>query len=232
MNESRRPLASRSVPLFQKLARFLASMGVSANQVSVLSMVFAMVAAFFWISFERSAARGDVSLVWVSAIFVIAGIQLRLLCNLIDGLIAIEGQKKSVLGDLYNEIPDRVADVLIIVAAGYATPVNIGAELGWAAACFAVLTAYVRALGASLGHGHDFIGPQAKPHRMFVLSVTALAAAVEFTWFDSISWSMLSGLLVVAIGSLLTSLRRSWSLAKRIKDAHAAKSPQESSRLR
>ena len=53
------------------------------------------------------------------------------------------------------------------VASGYAVrPFHYGALLGWSAAVLAVLTAYVRVLGASLGTTHQFIGPMAKPHRM------------------------------------------------------------------
>jgi hypothetical protein len=33
----------------------------------------------------------------------IAGMQLRLLCNLLDGMVAIEGGMKGKAGDLFNE---------------------------------------------------------------------------------------------------------------------------------
>jgi phosphatidylglycerophosphate synthase len=72
-----------------------------------------------------------------------AAVQLRLLCNLLDGLVAIEGGRGSATGELFNELPDRVSDVLALVAAGYAvTWVAWAPELGWAAALAAVLTAY------------------------------------------------------------------------------------------
>lgn len=67
------------------------------------------------------ALAGAVALVMdtgiVGSILCIAGIQLRLLCNLFDGMVAIEGGKKSDVGSLYNEFPDRIADSLLIVAA-------------------------------------------------------------------------------------------------------------------
>lgn len=49
-----------------------------------------------------------------------AMIQGRLLCNLMDGLMAIEGNLKSASGEIYNDAPDRVSDALILVGAGYA----------------------------------------------------------------------------------------------------------------
>ena len=47
-------------------------------------------------------------------------VQLRLLCNLLDGMVAVEGGRSSPVGALYNEVPDRVADSLLLVALGYA----------------------------------------------------------------------------------------------------------------
>ena len=91
-----------------------------------------------------------------------AAIQLRLLCNLVDGMLAVEGFS-SKAGDIYNDLPDRVSDVLILVGAGYsARDLAYAPALGWCAAVLAVLTAYVRVLGGSLGVTQHFVGPMAK----------------------------------------------------------------------
>ena len=48
--------------------------------------------------------------------------------NMMDGLVAVEGQRGSPTGALYNELPDRIQDALLLVAAGYAA----GSDwLGW-----------------------------------------------------------------------------------------------------
>ena len=39
-------------------------------------------------------------------------IQLRLVCNLLDGMVAVEHGKGSPSGPIWNELPDRFADVL------------------------------------------------------------------------------------------------------------------------
>src|SRR4029434_6543150 len=105
--------------------------------------------------------------------------QLRLLCNLLDGMLAVEEGLKSATGEIFNELPDRVADVVILVGAGYAVPgVPFMPALGWLAAVLALLTAYVRALAGSLGLTQHFVGPMAKQHRMFTLTVAALVAAI------------------------------------------------------
>ncbi len=55
------------------------------------------------------------------------GIQLRLVCNLMDGMLAVEGGLKTANGDLFNEFPDRIADVAILAALGQAggTPLSV-----------------------------------------------------------------------------------------------------------
>ncbi|MCU1407306.1 MAG: hypothetical protein JWQ43_3609, partial [Glaciihabitans sp.] len=49
-----------------------------------------------------------------------AFVQLRLIANLLDGMVAVEGRKGGPTGDLWNEAPDRVSDVAIFIGAGYA----------------------------------------------------------------------------------------------------------------
>ncbi len=86
----------------------------------------------------------------------LAAIQLRLLCNLLDGMVAVEGGRGSPVGALYNEFPDRVADTLLIVALGYAAGAG---WLGWAGALAAAFTAYVRVFGGRFGQAQDFAVP-------------------------------------------------------------------------
>ena len=145
-----------------------------------------------------------------------AAIQLRLLCNLLDGMLAVEERLATPLGELYNEIPDRIADVVILVGAGAAVrDVTGGLELGCAAAIAAVLTAYVRALGGSLGLTQSFAGPMAKQHRMFVLTIACIGAAVESA-FGLGSRAILVALAIIAAGSIVTAGRRIGSIAREL----------------
>lgn len=148
------------------------------------------------------------------------GIQLRLLCNLMDGMLAVEGGLKSATGDLFNEFPDRVADVLILVGLGYAGGTEWSSGLGWAAACGAVMTAAVRTHGASLVGSHDFRGPMAKPHRMALATLLCLILAVRNVWGDKgslvedVTSVVTGGLLVMLVGLLITLQRRLRRLAR------------------
>jgi phosphatidylglycerophosphate synthase len=200
----RRPLQTRNARWAKVLASLLAKSGISPNAISVFSIFFAALACG---AFVLSAYCTGLC---ASLVLVVAavGIQLRLLCNMLDGMVAVEYGKKSALGGVYNEVPDRIADVLIIVGAGYAIlALPYAHEIAWFAAVVAVTTAYVRALGQSLGTPAFFVGPMAKPHRMATLTVAAIGAAAVMTY----GWSehvIYTALIVIALGSLVTCTRR------------------------
>jgi phosphatidylglycerophosphate synthase len=143
---------------------------LTPNRISQASILFAAVAgAAFWLS---GTSEGTARILFL--LLAAAGCQIRLLCNLVDGMVAVEGGKSEPDGSFWNEVPDRLSDILILVGAG------LGADfpsLGWAAATAAVLTSYVRELGRAEGTPADFGGPMAKPHRMAVMTGAALVAA-------------------------------------------------------
>jgi phosphatidylglycerophosphate synthase len=145
-----------------------------------------------------------------ACLFVAAalGIQLRLLCNLFDGMVAVEGGFRTKSGEIFNELPDRFADAFILIGAGYAaSSVQYGVTLGWVAAVLAVITAYVRTLGAAAGAGQCFLGPMAKQHRMAVMTAACVLAAVG-VFMNAGAQVVSVALLIVVSGTLLTIVRR------------------------
>lgn len=195
----RRPLKVRGKAWAQNLAKFIAGTGLTPNQISILSVVMALgsTICFYY-------ARHLQILLILAALFI----QLRLLCNLFDGMVAIEHNQKSVTGDIFNDAPDRFADIFIILGVGLAIrDIPYALNLAWAASCFAVLTAYIRVLGSSVGTPSYFSGPMAKQHRMALITVCCIAQFVFLKM--EINFNILYYcLLVLTFGSLLTSLLR------------------------
>jgi len=197
-DNNRRPIAARASGWARSISAALARSSVTPNQISVLSIAFAGLGAW---------------MLWLATPLALVGaaacIQLRLVCNLLDGMVAMEGGKKTPTGALYNEFPDRVADSLLIVALGYAC----GAPwLGWLGALAAALTAYVRLAGGSLGLAQDFRGPMAKQHRMAVLTAACLLGAAEAV-FAHTGWALRIAAWVIALGALLTCITRTRAIA-------------------
>jgi phosphatidylglycerophosphate synthase len=146
--------------------------------------------------------------IWISPILAALFIQMRLLCNLFDGMVALEGGKSTKSGELFNDIPDRVSDSLLFIALGYSiTNISFGIELGYLAALFAALTAYVRVLGTSMQAGSCFKGPMAKQHRMAILTTALILTPFEFSYFNS-DYILTITLFVITIGSFLTIVNR------------------------
>lgn len=142
-----RPLKTRGRPVAQSVARWLARRGATPNAISVAGVVIAAAAGASLALVPGAPSAAAQALLLVGAA---AGIQLRLASNLLDGLVAVEGGLGTRTGPLFNEVPDRLADLLILVPAGYAISwVGCGPELGWAAGALALLTAYVRLLGGA-----------------------------------------------------------------------------------
>lgn len=201
---SRRPIRSRQWRIASIVAGFLAKKGMQPNQLSLLSIFFAALAALCLLMGARFENSAQSFLFICSAIFIL----LRLLCNLFDGMLAIEHNSASCFGEIYNDLPDRPSDLLIIVSAGYTADVVSGAVLlGWLAAVAAVMTAYVRLLGNTAGAPQSFIGPMAKQQRMAVMIVACVIAAFRFYPHFYASIFVIS-LSIILIGSLITIVRR------------------------
>ncbi|SAI42588.1 CDP-alcohol phosphatidyltransferase [Bordetella ansorpii] len=198
----RRAVSSRSNRLIQGMARRLAATRVTPDQISAFSVVASLLAPLGLLAVGGPAG----------AVLAIAGIQLRLLANVLDGLVAVEGGKGSALGALYNEFPDRLADSIILVSIGHAAH---SIELGWLCALLAALTAYVRVAGGALGQPQRFLGPMAKQHRMAVATVAlALAACAPLApSFPLDPAALRVGLIVIAVGSAWTCWTRTRAIA-------------------
>jgi phosphatidylglycerophosphate synthase len=217
MTGSRRPLKSRGTGWARASAAGLARVGATPDLISASSLLFAAVGfAAFWLSAD---AAGGTRAGWL----LLAGltIQLRLLANLLDGMVAVEHGRGGALGPIWNELPDRIADALFLIGAGYALrhyDPAFGPVLGWSAAVLAVLTAYVRELGHALTGAVDFVGPGAKPHRMAALTagcvLSAIAAVALPDWDRAVLWVALAAIVVL---TAVTVLRRTARLAARLK---------------
>lgn len=207
---SRRPLTTRDKAWARALARAVGQTRIRPNWISILSVGFATVGGIcLWVSGHAWGVERTVALLVTAAM-----IQMRLLCNLLDGMVAMEGGKKSRTGDIFNDLPDRFADLLLLVPLGYALDGRtFSHELGWLAGVLAVLTAYVRMLGGSLGLTQDFSGPMAKQQRMAVLTAACVLACFEplLHWRGVV---LESALVVIVAGCVATLVRRTMRIAQ------------------
>jgi phosphatidylglycerophosphate synthase len=214
--DNRRPLKVRDAAFAQRMAERLARAKVSPDAISATSVAFAALGGALLMT--AGALEG-----WLARAVVLllaaACVQARLLCNLLDGMVAVEHGRGGRAGPIWNELPDRISDTLLLAGAGYGVEVagiDGAAALGWIAAVLAVLTAYVRELGRGLGQPADFTGPMAKPQRMAVLTAFCLVSMFEPLWRGD-GVTLLCGLAVIAAGTLVTVIRRTRNLARALR---------------
>jgi len=170
---SRRPIGD----VFRKTAhgavRICVKLGVHPDVISYLSIVASAVAA---ICFWKAAAAP-----WL-LILGPAFCYLRLWFNMLDGMVALASGKASWRGEILNDLPDRVSDILIFVGVAHSGLCHVLS--GYWAALFAVLTAYVGMFGQAVGVQREFSGIMAKPWRMVTLHVGSWIALGMF-WSDT-----------------------------------------------
>ena len=159
---SRRPIGAIFRQTADAATRFCVRNGIQPDAISYLSILAAVAAAIcFWKSGQTRW------LLIVAPLFCF----LRLWFNMLDGMVAVAANKASRRGEILNDLPDRISDIVIF--AGVAHSGWINPFLGYWAAIFAVLTAYVGLFGQALGGQREFGGIMSKPWRMVVLSIGA-----------------------------------------------------------
>jgi phosphatidylglycerophosphate synthase len=105
---------------------------------------------------------------------------LRLWFNMLDGMVALASGKASWRGEILNDLPDRISDILVFVGVAHS---GLNALLsGYWTAMFALLTAYVGMLGQAVGVQREFSGGMAKPWRMVALHLGAWLTLASLSW--------------------------------------------------
>jgi phosphatidylglycerophosphate synthase len=168
---SRRPIAD----LFRKTARwatnFCVRCRIHPDVVSYLSILAAgMAAVCFW-------KAGQLPILLIIAPLLC---YLRLWFNMLDGMVAVAGGQASARGEILNDLPDRVSDLLIFAGVAHSGLMNPIVAY-WAAIC-AVLTAYIGLFGQAVGVQREFSGLMSKPWRMVALHLGAWATFADLRW--------------------------------------------------
>ena len=210
---SRRPIADPFRRTARAATQLCIRLGIHPDVISYLSIIAAVVAAIlFWQS-------GKFSWLLIVAPFFC---YLRLWCNMLDGMVAVAAAKASARGEILNDLPDRISDVVIfagVAHSGLANPI-----LCYWAAIFAVLTAYVGLFGQAVGVHREFSGIMSKPWRMVAVHLGAwstfaslqlnggsIQSIANFTILDWTSLVVIAGCLqtiVVRLRRIMKALEK------------------------
>jgi CDP-diacylglycerol--glycerol-3-phosphate 3-phosphatidyltransferase len=165
--------------------------GVSANQLSLLSIVSAIFA-------------GTAFCVQVLPIAIVA-IACNALFDALDGCLARSSNSESRQGDLIDHVSDRYSDIFIfggITLGGY-----VAWQIGLVAIVGVLMTSYLGTQAQALGVGRNYRGLLGRADRLvlvFFVALFSLAIPETIIWFPLLGWMM----VFVAVASNITALQR------------------------
>jgi phosphatidylglycerophosphate synthase len=200
MPVSRRPIAAGFQRTAERTTRFCVQHGIHPDAISYLSILAALAAAIcFW---KSGHTRW---LLIVAPLFC----YLRLWFNMLDGMVAIAANKASRRGEILNDLPDRISDVIIFAGVAHSGLVN--PILGYWAAILAVLTAYVGLFGQALRVRREFGGVMSKPWRMVALHIgawlTFFLRGQSFGSFTILDWTCFA-VIAGCVQTIVVRLKR------------------------
>jgi phosphatidylglycerophosphate synthase len=159
---SRRPIASAFRRTAGSAVAFCVRHHIHPDAVSYASILVSLAAgACFW----QSGSWPPLLLFAPLLCYV------RLWFNMLDGMVALAAGKASPRGEILNDLPDRVSDILIfagVAHSGLAHPI-----IAYWTIILALMTAYVGTLGQAVGGRREFGGVMSKPWRMVMLNLGA-----------------------------------------------------------
>ena len=192
-------------PQFQNLLRpcsnWLASCGVTANQVTVFTCLLSIVTSAFLFIVGES--------VWWLLLPLILFIRMAL--NAIDGMLAKEHNMTSSLGLMLNEVGDLLADAAMYLA--FASVFGVNVYLLFAVILLAWLGEYIAVLIDQITGTRANHGPMGKSDRALVFGVLALLVSFDVDLFGFSMPDLVNILLSLVIFLLAVTLyRRAMSL--------------------
>ncbi len=175
--------------LLRPLVRGLASIGVTANQVTVFACLVSVAVGFVVYLFPQHQV-----LWWlIPLVFPI-----RMALNAIDGMLAREHDMKTPLGAILNELTDVISDTAL-----YIPFIQILLRPEWAASAvvLAILTEMTGVIGVQIGASRRYDDPMGKSDRAVVYGVFAVLVAInpQLAHLLTIPFGIMNLLLLVTI---------------------------------
>jgi len=177
--------------ILNPIALALYRRGVSANQLSALSLVSAGVAG---VAFYAQLLALAILAIACNALF-----------DALDGCLARSSNSESLKGDLIDHVVDRYADIFIfggITLGGY-----VAWQIGLLAIVGVLMTSYLGTQAQALGVGRNYQGLLGRADRLVLLFFVALLSIIfpeNLIWFPLLGWMM----VFVALASNFTALQR------------------------
>ena len=191
-------------PKFQALLKpvleFLHKKGVTANQITIFSVIWSFViAVLFWFSDENN-------------FFFLAlpiGLFVRMALNALDGMMARIYNQQSKLGEILNELGDVISDVALFLPLLKFEPKALYLIVIFI--CLSIINEFAGILAKVVSGERRYDGPMGKSDRAFVIGLYGLLA---FFGIYNLSYSLYIFTLLIILISISTIIRLKKALQK------------------
>lgn len=182
----------------EKLVIAIGLTRISPNTISAIATVLGFFAAFFFFTNHTFAA---------GAFLLMSG-----LLDTMDGTVARLTKRASKFGAIIDSSLDRYVEFSL-----YLGMLNLYRDdwmfyIVYAAMVGSIMVSYARARAASLGV-NEIVGLMQRPERLILLAAAAIINAPVHMWLNT-DWTLRGTLLIIAIFSNTTALRRIWIVKK------------------
>lgn len=171
-------------------ANLLHNLGLTPNHVSILGILFSLIAAVVYSQWQLNRAF----LILAPVLMLISG-----LLDALDGVIARIHQKATTFGAFFDSMLDRYSDAIVLcgIIAGGLTNLT----WGLAALVGSMLVSYARARAEAAGVKMESVGLAERAERIVLIG---FASIISYFWIDALDWSI----LILALLTNFTVLQR------------------------
>jgi archaetidylinositol phosphate synthase len=171
-------------------AKFLHNLGLTPNHVSIVGIIFAIMAAIVYSNWIINPFL----LLIAPILLLISG-----LFDSLDGVIARIYGKVTIFGGFFDSILDRYADSFVICGIIFGELTEM--SWGFAALIGSLLVSYSRARAEASGIQMESIGLTERAERIIIL---VLISFLGYFWIEVFNW----GMLLLAFLTNLTVVQR------------------------
>ncbi len=199
-------LRSAVLFIFDPFVNVFHAYKISANTLSVLALMFAMLAG---VGYYFSSGNSVILFIALMMVF------LNAFMDGADGILARKSGSASKYGDFLDHVIDRYADVFIIGGAclgGYVNP-----TVGIIVLTGVLLASYLGTQAQAVGIGRAYGGIMGRADRMVILILATSLNIIYKPAFGlmGVDLSILGwALIVIGIASHITAFQRIWHIRK------------------
>lgn len=181
-------LKPRFQAFLRPIVRALASVGVTANQVTIAAVLISFIGGAF-IAWQPHAR-------WPLLVLPLM-LFMRMGLNAIDGMLAREHAQQSQLGAILNELGDVIADAALYLP--LALLPHVCATLVVLLVLLATISEMMGVVAIQIGAKRQYQGPMGKSDRAFWLGAIALALGAGVLIGAWMNWALVVMLLLLVV---------------------------------